>query len=283
MKKYIIIMLIPFLFACGREAKQKAAELQIRNDSLIHQTAQKDIAIKDFLNSVNEVQLLFDSIKLRENIIDVNTEKMGEMKSPLKAKMRSDILAIYNQLLKDKNQLQILSAKLKSSGSKLAEFQTLVDRLQKDIAEKDSEMTSLRDRLSQMDIAVNTANQKIDTLNNMVQVKDQQINTQIQTINDQTVAMNTAYYVLGTNKQLADENIIKRGKVLPDFDRSKFTKVDIRNMSEIPITSKKIKLLSNHPTNSYKLLMDGKKVKAIDITDEKRFWSNTKYLIVSLQ
>jgi len=37
MKKYIVILMIPFLFACGRAAKEKAAELQTRNDSLLHQ------------------------------------------------------------------------------------------------------------------------------------------------------------------------------------------------------------------------------------------------------
>lgn len=282
MKKFMIIMLVPFLFACGREAKQKAVQLQARNDSLIHQSSQKDIAVKNFINSVNEVQLLLDTIKYRENIIELNTEKLGEGNMSMKARMRKDILSVYNLLLKNKNQLNILYAKLNTSGMKLAEFKSLVDHLQKDIIDNNDEMKVLQDKLAQMNIAVNSANRKIDTLNNLVQVKDQQINMQEQTINTQTTTLNTAYYIMGTNKQLTDEKIEKRGKILSDFNKSVFTKVDIRNLTEIPIDDKKIKVLSNHPGMSYKLVMDGKKVKALDITDEKNFWSNTKYLVIAL-
>ncbi len=276
----MVLLLIPFLFACGREAKQKVVELQARTDSLMVKTAQKDSAINDFVSSVNEVQGLLDSIKTKENIISMNTEKMGEMKSSMKARMKSDISAIYDLMLKDKQQLDALSRKLKASGAKLTEFQKLIDHLQQDIADKDNELATLRDKLAKMDIAVNTANQKIDTLNNIVQTQGQQINSQAQTINEQTTTINTAYYILGTNKQLVQEKILKNGKLLPDFNRSLFTKVDIRNISEIPVDSKKAKVISNHPSTSYKLQMDGKKVKALDITDEKAFWSNTRYLVV---
>jgi len=72
------------------------------------------------------------------------------------------------------------------------------------------------------------------------------------------------------------------GKILMDFNRALFTKVDITAITEIPLQNKKIKILSNHPTSSYKLSMDGKIVKAIVITDMKAFWSNTKYLVVQL-
>jgi hypothetical protein len=282
MKKYLVFLMIPLFMACGREAKMKVAELQAKTDSLIQKSTQKDVEITDFMNSVNDVQGLLDSIKTKENIISMTTQQMSEANAPMKNKLRRDITAIYDQMLKDRHQLSLLTAKLKSSGTKMAEFQKLVDHLQQEIAEKDKDMTSLHDQLSQMDIKVNLAYKTIDTLNNLVQTKDQQINSQVQTINDQTVSLNTAYYILGTSQQLTQQNIIKRGKVLPDFNRTIFKKIDIRNVSEIPIDSKKVKLLSNHPSGSYKLVMDGKKVKALDITDEKGFWSNTKYLILAV-
>ena len=222
-------------------------------------------------------------IQLRQKrILLTRTQTSGELKRSDKDQIKSDITSIYALMLKDKHQLAVLSSKLKSSGLKLEEFQKLVDHLQSDIKEKDSTLASLRDRLSAMNIQINLANQKIDTLNNVVQNQGQQINSQSQTINDETVALNTAYYILGTSKELNKDNIIKGSKLLPDFNKNLFTRVDIRSTKEIPIPkeTKKIKLITNHPPSSYRLITEGKIVKSIVVTDEKAFWSTSKYLVL---
>lgn len=282
MKKYMVILLIPFLFACGRAAKEKAAELQAKNDSLMSQTAIKDGAISDFVKSVGDIQGVLDSIKTKENIINMSTHAGGELKLSVKNQIRSDILSIYTLMLKDKHQLDVLTGKLRSSGLKIDGFQKLVDHLQRDIAEKDSNLAVLSDRLKAMDIQIADANHKIDTLNSVVQNQGQEISGQKQVINDQTTSLNTAYYVLGTPKELKDEKIMKGSKLLPDFNKSLFTRVDIRNVKEIPIKveTKKIKLLTNHPTSSYRLQTDGKIVKSLVVTNEKDFWSTSKYLVM---
>jgi len=127
MKKYIVIILIPFLFSCGRADKEKAAALQAKNDSLVSQTVQKDAAITDFMKSVNDIEGVLDSIKTKENILNKNTQTSGELKVSDKDRIKSDISSIYALMLKDKQQLAALSGKLKSSGLKLNEFQKLVD------------------------------------------------------------------------------------------------------------------------------------------------------------
>lgn len=279
MKKYIVILVIPLLFACGRAAKEKAMELQARNDSLMNQTSQKDLAINDFMKSVNDIQGMLDTIKAKQQIISHSTQN-GEMKVTAKDQILNDISSMYALMLKDKHEMDVLSHKLKTSGLKLAEFQKMVDHLQQEIAAKDNELSSLRDRLEKMNIAVNTASRKIDTLSNIVQTQTNQLTTQSQTINEQTTALNTAYYIMGTSKQLKEEKIIKGGKILPDFNRSLFTKVDIRDLNKIPVQKKKAILLSNHPSTSFKLNKEGKVVNSIEVTDEKSFWSNTKYLVV---
>jgi hypothetical protein len=282
MKKYIVIILIPFLFSCGRADKEKAAALQAKNDSLVSQTVQKDAAITDFMKSVNDIEGVLDSIKTKENILNKSTQTSGELRVSDKNRIKSDITSIYALMLKDKQQLAALSGKLKSSGLKLDEFQKLVDHLQSDIKDKDSALASLRDKLSAMNIQINLANQKIDTLNNMVQNQGQKITSQSQTINDATVALNTGYYILGTSKELNKDNIIKGSKLLPDFNKNLFTRVDIRSTKEIPIpnNTKKIKLVTNHPPSSYRLNTQGKIVKSIVVTDEKAFWSTSKYLVL---
>jgi hypothetical protein len=280
MKKYIVLLVIPFLFACGRADKERAIVLQARTDSLMAQTNQKDLAINDFMTSVNNIQGMLDTIKTKENIINQNTRNVGEMKVSAKQRIMTDISSIYALMLKNKQQLGDLSHKLKTSGLKIAEFQKLIDHLQMDIAAKDEDLKSLREKLASMDMAITNANQKIDNLNTIVQSQGSELSTQSKAIEEKTTALNTAYYIVGTTKQLKDEKIIKGGKILPDFNRNLFTRIDIRNVKEIPVDKKKVKVLSNHPSDSFKLMTEGKEVKSLEVTNGQAFWSNTKYLVL---
>lgn len=285
MKKYLLLLLIPLFFACGREAKKQAEELQSRNDSLMNQALQKDEAINDFISSINDIQSTLDTIKMKENIISLTTDRGGELKVSAKEQIKSDIQTIYSLMLKNRETLNALQAKIKQSNLKVDELQKLVDRVNKEIILKDAEIAELRDKLAKLNITIEEANLKIDNLSQTVRQQSEQISTQTETIDQQTTALNTAYYIIGTAKELKDKGVIKGGllkgkELLDDFKKDGFTRIDIRNTAEIPILSKKAEVLSKHPTSSYKLTGDKKLVQALQITDPKAFWSITIYLVI---
>jgi len=281
MKKYFLLLLIPvFIASCGREAKKKAEELQARNDSLMNQTTQKDEAINEFVRSINDIQSTLDTIKMKENVINLSTERGGELKQTAKDQIKTDIQTIYSMMLKDKDQLAKLTKKLKSANMKVDELQKLVTRLEKDIATKSAEIEELRTSLAKLNIKFEAASLKIDTLSKTVNQQGSKINDQTQTIAAQEEALNTAYYVIGTNKDLKKNGVIKKGDILADFNKELFTKIDIRKTTEISILSKKAKILSSHPTASYKFTGDKKVIQSLQILDYKAFWSNSKYLVI---
>ena len=210
MKKYFLLLLIPvFIASCGREAKKKAAELQARNDSLMTQTMQKDEAINEFVRSINDIQGTLDTIKMKENVINLSTERGGELKQTAKDQIKTDIQTIYSMMLKDKDQLAKLSKKLKAANMKVDELQKLVSRLEKDMATKSAELEEMRSKLAKMNIKFEAATLKIDTLSRTVNDQGQKINNQTQTIAAQEEALNTAYYVIGTSKDLKKYGVIK--------------------------------------------------------------------------
>jgi len=280
MKKYFLLLLIPVIFACGRSAEKKAQELQSKTDSLLSQTMQKDEAINEFIRSINDIQGTLDTIKQKENIINLTTDRGGEMKLSAKEQIKNDIQTIYSLMQKNKETIAALSKKLKNSTLKVDELNKMVERLNKDLATKAAEIEDLRIRLAKLNAAFEVANLKIDTLSRTVKDQSSQINNQTQTIAAQDEAINTAYYVIGTNKELKKNGIIKSGEVLADFNRALFTKIDIRNVTEISILSKKAKILSGHPSNSYKFSGDKKIIQALQILDYKAFWANSKYLVI---
>lgn len=281
MKKYLILMLIPLFFACGRGAKKEAEELKAKNDSLMSQTMSKDEAINDFIRTINDIQGTLDTIKMKENIITLNTDKSGELRLSAKEQIKSDITTIYSMMLKNKAELDKLTRRLRNTNMKVDELQKMVARLTKDINDKNAQIEQLRDKLAKMNIVIETSQLQIDTLSKTVKTQTNQINEQTQTIAQQETALNTAYYIIGTSKELKNNGVIGRGeKILSDFNKDLFTKIDIRKTTEISILSKKAKLISNHPSSSYKLTGDKKIIQALEITDYKAFWMNSKYLVI---
>lgn len=281
MKKYLILLLIPVLFACGRAAKKEAEAMKAKNDSLMAQTMQKDEAINEFIATVNDIQGTLDTIKMKQNIINLSTNKNGELKLSARDQIKSDITSIYMLMEKNKKELSDLTRKLKASNMKVTELQKLVDRLQKDITDKNTEIEILRDKLAKLNIIIETANLRADTLSNVVKHQSSRLNEQQQTLAQQEAALNTAYYIVGTAKDLKKNGVIGKGdKLLSDFNKALFTKVDIRKLTEVSILSKKAKVISNHPTSAYKLVGDKKIIQSLQITDYRAFWSNVRYLVI---
>ena len=280
MKKYLLLLLVPMFLACGREAKQKADALQSKTDSLMSQTMQKDEAINEFIRSINDIQGTLDTIKQKENIINLTTDRGGELKLSAKDQIKNDIQTIYGLMQKNKQTIAALSKKLKNSTMKVDELNKMVEHLNKDIASKAAEIEDLRNKLSKLNASFEMANLKIDTLSRTVKDQGSKISNQSQTIAEQDAALNTAYYVMGTNKELKKSGIIKSGEILSDFNKDLFTKIDIRKVTEISILSKKAKILSSHPTSAYKFTGDKKVIQALQILDYKSFWSNSKYLVI---
>jgi chromosome segregation ATPase len=163
---------------------------------------------------------------------------------------------------------------------KVDELNKMVERLNKDLADKASQIEDLRAKLSKLNASFEMANLKIDTLSRTVKEQGSQISTQSQTLSEQDQALNTAYYVIGNNKELKKNGVIKSGEVLADFNKELFTKIDIRKVTEISILSKKAKILSSHPSSAYKFTGDKKVIQALQILDYKAFWSNSKYLVI---
>ena len=166
------------------------------------------------------------------------------------------------------------------------EFQKTIDRMTKQIEEKETEINTLKENLVKMNFKVEELNKRVDTLIEEGQKKDA-------VIESKTSELNTAFYVLGTSKELRDKGILtKTGgfigigrdkKLVQDFDKSYFTKVDITKLSEIPLNCKKAKLVTTHASDSYKFEMDGKKFSKLVITNASKFWEASKYMVIEIE
>jgi len=294
MKKLLLLMLIPAMLmtvSCNK-MKEENARLKAKNDSLLALGFQKDTTVMEFVRAFNEIQSNLDSIKMKENIISQNTKGGTEVQSSAREQITGDINSIYQLLEKNRAQVASLRKQLKGSGAKVAELEAMITNLEKSIAEKDAEIADLKDQLGKLNIKVADLGNQVTNLNANVDNLSAENRAKQQAIDEKTAALNTAYYVIGTTKDLKDKKVIDktggfigigRAKTITaDFDKSNFTKADITTFTELPINKKKAVLLSNHPSGSYKLVATGKKsVEKLVILNYTDFWSSSKYLVIA--
>ncbi len=86
---------------------------------------------------------------------------------------------------------------------------------------------------------------------------------QTEVVEKQVKVLNTAYYCYGTFKELKEQGVVtKEGgfiglgrteKLTDDFNKKYFTQIDITETTSIDIFSKKVKIVTTHPSGSYKL------------------------------
>jgi hypothetical protein len=287
MKKMIgIILFIPLFMGCN---KQKIESLQVRNDSLIQQGELKESSINDFLAALNEIQDNLNTIKLKENIISEQYEGNMEMKKDAKEQINSDISAIYSLLTDTRSKLNDAQDKLGKSGFRIKEFEKMVNNLNLQLTQKDSSLLAMKTELENMNIRIASLNNDVTELTQWNSEKESIIASQVEVIDNKNLELNTAFYAVGTKKELKEENIItssggfiglgKAEKLNQTFDEKLFTRIDIRNVTEIPLPGKKQQIVTPHDTTSYKINSESDPV-ILQIVDKEKFWKSSKYLVV---
>jgi DNA repair exonuclease SbcCD ATPase subunit len=285
MKKFILFFSIIALSAGFTSCKDEAAEKErnrvadsLRNvtGNLSGQLSEKEAALQEFIDSFNEIQENLNTIKEKEKIVSDISSK-GDVKSR-SGQIKEDIQSIYDLMEKNKNRISSLSQKLKNSNLKLEGMQKMIENLQITINQKDTEIVALKTRMEGLHIEL------ANLTTNYKSVEKESA--------DKTEALNTAYYAIGTSKELKEKKIVskeggfiglgKSTKMSDDFNREYFTKINIEQTKSISIGAKKAKLLSNHPKSSYKIVGQ-KPVEKIEITDPKEFWSSSKYLVILIE
>ncbi|MCD4729126.1 MAG: hypothetical protein K8R74_00885 [Bacteroidales bacterium] len=288
MKKIALaLLIIPILISCNH---QKVKQLELRNDSLVQQATLKDESITEFLQSFSEIQNNLDSIKTKEMIISDRTEGKTELKKKAKDQINDDIKTIYLLLTDTQDKLAEIRKKLGKSNYHVKELQKVVDHLSKQLAYKDKEIEGLRLTLEKMNIKVIKLAQSVNNLKKENIEKDAQIQDQTDVIDEKTLELNTAYYAIGTKKELKENNIItaeggfigigKNKKLKADFNEEFFTKIDIREASQIPIPgTKKATVVSTHGPDSYNITGEGDS-RILEIVNIEEFWKSSKYLVI---
>ncbi|TAE59656.1 MAG: hypothetical protein EAZ89_02315 [Bacteroidetes bacterium] len=270
----------------------KIKDLESNNRLLLQETQVQDSLVNDFLNTFNQMEENLMAIRERQGMVTLDASEGKTSKE----RILEDISSIDQMLDANRAQISELQNKLSRAESRLGSFGPSISRLKEDIAARETEIATMKDQIEKGTFEVETYRRRVATLDNERQqledVRRQQsdrVTAQTASIEEQTgimrgqeAAINSAWYIIGTERELKDLNILDGSRLRVDFDHSQFTQIDITQTSNIPVDNKKARILSSHPSDSYTLVEGDKKIEKLDIRDPKRFWKNTKYLVVVL-
>ena len=277
---FVIIILTNFLVSnCskGSDDSENSIKDSIENVSgnLNGNLNEKDAAIQELVSSFNEIQENLNAIKEKEKIISKVTSD-GDVKSK-EDQIKEDIQSIYDLMAKNKDRIGSLSKKLKNSKLKIEGLEKMIENMQATLNLKDSEIEELKTKIEGLNVELSNLTTNYKAVENES--------------NQKTEIINTAFYAIGTSKELKENNVItkeggiiglgKTTKLSSDFNKEYFTKINIEKTTSINLGAKKIKMLTTHPSSSYKLIGE-KPIEKLEITNTKEFWSASKYLVIIL-
>ncbi|SEF90071.1 Cbp1 family collagen-binding glycoprotein adhesin [Parabacteroides chinchillae] len=289
MKKVLVVCICTAMLAsCGQNSADYK-KLKAENDSLRLENTRNTDEINEMLNTLNDVEADFQSIRDAENYLTIQQQTGGEMNLSKREQIKQNMELITETLKKNKEQINQLQDKLKKSGIQSAALKKTIDRLSSELDQKATMIVALQEDLAKKNIRIQELDEMVSSLNEDVETLAATTAAQSEKINAQDQTINTAYYCFGTSKELKDQKILSGGglfaksKVLQSgFNKDYFISIDIREVKEIPLFASKAKLRSNHPEGSYEFVKDEDNNLTLKITDTKAFWSLGKYLVIEV-
>jgi len=257
------------------------------------------IRVRDSL--VNVMTATFDEIERnltfvrdkRSELSIVSTEQSKEKKDILVA----DIKLMNEMLEQNSIKIEELDKKLRASGIEIQSFKNKIAKLNTDITEQNNSIKQLTADLKKRDTKIAEMNDQVVSLKTDISAKDDSILAKSQVIaakeniiEAKDNELNKVYYVSGTAKELKEKGIIQkeggflgmgRNKDLKNsVDMQSFSELDQRTAVKIPIFSKKVEVITEHPDSSYQFIYEDNQIAYLQIEKPAEFWKLTKYLVV---
>lgn len=275
MKRVLILLVAATTIISSCQDGPKREQLISSNDSLKAVIASRDAALEEMINTINRVEAGFREINEAQGRI--NLDVTGNETS-INESIEQDFAYINETLQKNKEEIEKLKTQLSKNQGAYKQLHTMLENLQKQLADKGKEIEAMRDELMKRDI-------RIASLDKTVEELTQTNEASKQTIGIQEAEINTVWYAIGTKKELKNENILKSGDVLraTNANLGYFTKADMRELTTINTYAKSAKLLTTHPENSYSLERNSDKQYILTIKDAVTFWSISKYLVIQVK
>lgn len=237
------------------------------------EVARRDSTINDLFGTLNRISENLRTIRAKQGQLKQPGRGM-EQEADVERTIMADLQSIDSLIEENRKLMDRLRTNAELSTNGLSELQRTIGDMERTIAEKDQEIEMTKEELA-------STNASMATLIQMYR-------DQTQRAEMQTEALNTAYYAVGTMRELRANGVLTReggvagiGGVskldMKGLPKNYFKQIDVLKDLEIPVVARKASLVTPHPEGSY-TFKNG--AESLVITDPEKFWSISKYLVI---
>ena len=241
---------------------------KLNDDSIVNLYALYIQKIKDNINEINKQELIINNKKNNPDFIEKDT---------------TDII----------KSIKILSKKLQENESMILALNNAV-KLEKDKnSQFVSKVTDLREEIAQSNREVYYLKEELNSMNASFEVIFKKYNLQNKKISDLNQKLNEVAYVIGSKSELLDNGVLTKSggligigntrKLNSDLNTDYFTYVSKYKFQNIPLGYKTVRLMTAHPTSSYRLSTSNEITDSLIIINQDDFWRNSKFLVVEVK
>ena len=272
--------------SCNNHQEELDAAIK-KTDSLTLIINNKDAELDSLFATLNQIEENLAAVNSRYNAVQELRRANIEGQPNVKNQINEQIKSIESLMAANKQKLASLQAKINSEGKESTRLQELVNRQEERIAAQESQIAELLTELENNKVLIKKLNQDVSDLTASNEEKDQFIQRQ-------TNEANRAYYVVGSYADLSEAGIVyKSGGFIgigrhqgtrSEMPLDRFTQIDRTKVTTIPVNMKNAVVISNHPDNSYEMVMDendSRKVSYLRILNPAKFWEQTRFLVIS--
>ena len=241
---------------------------KVNNDSIVNLYALYIQKIKNNINEINKQELIINNAKNNPDFIEKDTTDI--IKS---------IKILSKKLQENESMLMALNNAVKQEKNKNSLFASKVTELREEIDKSNREVYYLKEELNSMNASFEAIFKKYNLQNKTISVINQKLNE--------------VAYVIGSKSELLDNGVLtksggligigKSRKLNSDLNTDYFTYVSKYKFQNILLGYKTVRLMTSHPTNSYKLSNSNEIIDSLIIIDQDDFWRNSKFLVIEVK
>ncbi len=291
MKKYILIyylFVILLIISCDNNDNLPISEHTEKNSTSISKNENNFQKIQDSIlsNYSQAIRLI--------NQIDGELNKLSNVPSISESQnYEQDILKKIDyfsfQLKSANSEINKLQLKIKSLGKENKEYLARIKTLEIIIEEKDKIINNQKERISYLENELQITKSERD-LANIEKANIEKFASETE------IKKNTAYFIIGNEKTLKSQNIIKMegkgflgigGKYVlsPEAELKYFTKIDIVKDTLLPFPSNSIieEIISTHSRKLLEIQNSQSGNNFLRIINPETFWRTDKLLIIMIE
>ena len=263
---------------------------KVDNESLAIALEQRNAELDEMLSIFNDISEGFHQINAAGHRVDLHRGSVIEGSKTAREQVAEDIAFIHKQMAENQAKIAELQEKLKKSSFKSSQLERAIASMTEELVAKihnieelQGELSSRNIRIGELELALKLLLSENKELVSSNEAKDK-------TVAAQDKALNAAWFVFGTKKELKEQKIVtdkflQKKRVLQeeDFNKNYFTQIDIRTTKNIKLYTNSAEILTNHADGSYELVADSNGDLTLKIKDPNKFWRVSKYLVIQVK